>query len=228
MDNTRDYLQKLRDDLLEQFKGKPNIEVFQKALARQLEELYAFFYQLNFLRWLQTAEGVQLDGIGDIAVMSRTEALIISRLAEQNVPMDDDIYRLYLTWKVNLNTTNCTYRDVYRALKMFWPNTPLYYSEDPAHPATMFFTTPILRPEDNVNILLIAPRIKAAGVALKVIAQTETPDLGEINIRIGALAFPGVMTTVLPQWLPDAIHDKEINVVTFRASVGQTTLPQNQ
>ena len=220
------YLQKLRDDLLEQFRGKPNIEVFQTALARQLEELYAFFYDLNAFRWLQNAVGVQLDGVGNIAVMTRTDALIVSKLADQVVPMDDDTYRLYLTWKVNLNTTNCTYRDVYRALKMFWPNTPLFYSEDPAYPATMFFTTPMLTPDDDVSVLLLAPRVKAAGVALEIVAQTETPDLGEINLRFGGLMFPGVMQTTLPQYLPDSIHDQEISIVTFHASVQQTTLEE--
>jgi len=221
-----DYLQKLRDDLLEQFKGKPNIEVFQRALARQLEDLYGLFEQLNTLRWLQDAEGVQLDGVGDIAVMSRTDALIISKLADINVPMDDPTYRLYLTWKVNLNTTNCTYRDVYRALKMFWPNTPLYYSEDVDYPATMFWSTPMLRPEDDVSVLLVAPQVKAAGVALQIIAQTETPDMGEIWIGVKGLAFPGIMTTVLPQYLPDGAHETDINYVTFRPTIGQTTLPE--
>ena len=47
-----DFIEKLRRDMIEQFKGKPNIEVYQKALARQLEELHAFFYDLDTLRWL--------------------------------------------------------------------------------------------------------------------------------------------------------------------------------
>ena len=60
-----DFLDRLRRDTIEQFRDKPNIDVYQKALARQLSELYAFFTELDTLQWLQNAEGVQLDGIGD-------------------------------------------------------------------------------------------------------------------------------------------------------------------
>jgi hypothetical protein len=160
------YFEKLRRDLLEQFKGKPNIEVFQKAFARQLDDLYKFFDDLNTLRWLRTAEGKQLDGIGDIVVLSWTEALAIAKLADQYVPMDDDLYRLYLTWKIALNTSNCTHTDRHRALKLFWDKTPLIYSEDVAHPATIFITVPEVIAGSNVAVFRIAALIKAAGVAL--------------------------------------------------------------
>jgi len=176
MDNTMDYFQKLRDDLLEQFKGKPNIEVFQEALSRQLLEFYEFLYQLYALRWLQTSEGVQLDGIGNIVVMSRADALVVSKLAEQGVPMDDETYRLYLAWKKNLNATNCTNTDVYRALKMFWDKTPLYYSENPAYPATMFYSAPAQDPDAELidfSILAIAPKIKAAGVSMIIVVPID-------------------------------------------------------
>ena len=166
MDDTPAYLEKLRRDLLEQFKDKPNIEVLQKALAKELEDIHKFFDELNTLRWLHTAEGVQLDGIGDIVVMPRAEALVVSRVAGFNIPMDDDNYRLYLTFKIHLNTNECTYRDVFRALKMFWTRTPLYYAENPAHPATIVITVPQTVSVIEWNILQIAAMVKAAGVAL--------------------------------------------------------------
>jgi len=221
-----DFLEKLRRDMIEQFKGKPNIEIFQTALARQLDELYEFLMQLNTLRWLREAEGIQLDGIGDIVVMTRTDALVISQLAHQNVLMDDETYRLYLAWKIHLNTNNCTQQDVYNALKMFWQNSPLYYSEDIDHPATIFFSTPTLSPVDNAEILLLAPRIKAAGVALKIIATTETSDMGDIEIRVRGVAPFNVMQTTLPQWRPSDIHEKELGIATLSSSIQETTLNQ--
>ena len=192
-----DYLEKLKKDLLEQFRGKTNIEVFQKALARQLENLYRFFYELCVLRSLQTAEGTQLDGIGDIVVLTRAQALIVSKTANQPVPMNDETYRLYLAWKINLNTSSCTHRDVYQALKMFW-DKPIFYSEDPNYPATIFLTTPMLLPEDNAGVLLLAPKIKAAGVALKVTANTETPNV-PYSLRIGSVSPVSFTVTKLPQ-----------------------------
>jgi len=168
VDNFLDYFQKLRDDILEQFKDKPNIEVLQKAAARQLEDVYAFFYQLFTMRWLQNAEGVQLDGIGDIVGVSRRDALIWFNMAEQEVPMDDELYRLFLRFKIFLNTSEGTYGDIVKTLRMFWPYTPIRYSEYTDEPATMYFTTPIM-PVDAVydtRVLQIVSRVKAAGVAL--------------------------------------------------------------
>lgn len=173
MGKASDYFDKLYADLPEQFRGKPNIAAFQQTLARQLEDLDKCFQQLNALRHIQAAQGVQLDGIGDIVALSRQEALLISKIAGMAAPMDDGTYRRYLVWKIFLNTTDCTYRDVWRALTMFWTETPIYYSEDPAYPATIFLSTPTLPPGADVSILFIAPLIKAAGVTLIISAQTD-------------------------------------------------------
>ena len=223
MDDGRSYLDKLYDDLIEQFRDKPNIQMFQKALARQLNELHAFFIELNTLRWLKTAEGVQLDGIGDIVVMSRADAVRISTLAGHNIPMDDENYRLYLAWKIHLNTSESTYRDVYNSLKMFWDESPLMYYEDIAHPATIFFKTPPLPPEANAHALFLAPKVKAAGVALHVLATTET-ELDPVTIRIGGVVFRGVMITRLPQYLLPVDYDQEIHLRSIRQSITQTKL----
>ncbi|MDR1558708.1 MAG: DUF2612 domain-containing protein, partial [Clostridiales bacterium] len=212
MDDAPAFLEKLKRDLLEQFKGKPNIEILQKALARQLEEIYKFFNELNTLRWLQTAEGVQLDGIGDIVAMSRVEAMAVSNLIGQFVPMEDAVYRIYLAYKIHLNTNQTTYKDVYRAIKMFWDKSYLYYSEDLDWPATIFFDTPILSPWDDASALLLAPRVKAAGVQLIIRATTETPLEETVTAYIGGVAWPGNMTTTLPPYLPDASHEQVLTV----------------
>ena len=166
MDNYMDWLRKLQDDLIEQFRGQPNIAIFNKAVARQFNELYAFFYQLYVLQWLDQAEGAQLDGIGNIVDLSRTDALIWSNLAGQNVPMDDDLYRMYLWFKIFLNTSEGTYGDIMKTLELFWPHTPIYYSEYVDIPATMFFTLPLDSIQIDTRVLGIVTRVKAAGVAL--------------------------------------------------------------
>ena len=201
MDENLTYLEKLRGDLLEQFRGNPNIEVMQDALSRQLSDVYEFFTQLSTLLVLQQSEGQQLDGIGDIAALSRADALVVSKLAQQVVPMDDETYRLYLAWKINLNTTNCTHRDVYQALRMFW-DTPLYYSENPNHPATMFFTTPALSPDVNTGVLLLAPKVKAAGVKMRIVAITESLNSKDV-IGVAGTIFDGGMSTILPEYAHD-------------------------
>ena len=172
MDNGN-YLEKLRNDLIEQFKGKQNIEVLQAALARQLADVYVFFEELNSLLRINSAEGVQLDGIGDIVVMSRAEALAISKKAGQTVPMDDETYRLYLKWKNALNTTNCTHKDRHSAMRMFWDKSPIYYSEKPEHPATIYLTISEAITDSEAEIFQIASSVKAAGVAVNFILGGE-------------------------------------------------------
>lgn len=176
MDNFLNWLRKLEDDLIEQFRGQPKITVFQKAVARQLEELYAFYYQLYVLQWLDNAEGAQLDGIGNIVDLSRTEALIWANLAGLNVPMEDDLYRKYLWFKIFLNTSEGTYADIVRTLEMFWPETSFFYSEYIDIPATMFFTSEAMPLNTDLRILRIVTRVKAAGVALKFIMQVDAQE----------------------------------------------------
>ena len=166
MDKVIDYNEALNDDLPEQYKGKPNIAAFNKAAARQFSELRAFFMQLMTLLSLRECEGRQLDGIGDIVGLSRADALMMAQLASKNVPMDDDLYRLYLIWKMNLNTSDCTHKDVYRAIKMFWEQTPIYYSESIDRPATIKYTVPESTTETEEAIFRIASLVKAAGVSL--------------------------------------------------------------
>jgi len=94
------------------------------------------------------------------------EAVAISSDAGQIVQMDDETYRLYLAWKIAINTSNCTHADRHRTLKMFWSDTPLIYSEQIEHQATIFITIPALVADLEAAVFKIAAMIKAAGVAL--------------------------------------------------------------
>lgn len=87
-------------------------------------------------RGVHTAVGKQLDGVGDIAVLSRLEAGELACVKESVYVLDDESYRNYLIYKIWKNTNNCTYYDIIKAFRMFW-DKPLYYREDPEIPATM-------------------------------------------------------------------------------------------
>lgn len=224
MDDVFDYLKKLEKDLLEQFRGKKNTEVLMKALARQLQEVYQFFIDLRDKRGLEASEGKQLDGAGDIVVLSRDEARQLAETMDPIDVMDDELYRKYLKYKIHINTNICTYKDVYKALKMFWDTTPLYYSEDPEWPATMFFSTPTLKPEDRAERLFKIPVIKAAGVTLKIMATTETP-LEPAVLRGGGAVFSGVVITKLPQLVWEHHYQERIAVVPRAENVTTTVLP---
>lgn len=115
-----DFVTKLKQDLVEQFRGKANIEALMEVVGIELQEVFDFYEQLRTQRSVDTAVGKQLDGVGDIAVMTRKEA---GQLAGNPIPfevIDDDTYRQYLIYKILKNTCDCTYPDIIKAFRMFW------------------------------------------------------------------------------------------------------------
>jgi len=161
-DYAQDFLKALIDDELEQFKGEENtkIRVFLEAMAACLDELSQASLDLARKRSLDGAEGVQLDGIGDIVKLTRAQSAMLSNevttdistidesvlsgvttptdLLERHaqygiIPfdvIDDDRYREYLRYKIFLNSNHCTYPDLMKAIRMFWTKGPVTYSED--------------------------------------------------------------------------------------------------
>jgi hypothetical protein len=69
-------------DLPQQFQEKENIEILIKALARQMDEVEAVLEDVNALTNLETANGINLDYVGDILNLSRKAATEIVRKAE--------------------------------------------------------------------------------------------------------------------------------------------------
>ena len=219
-----DYVELLRGDLVEQFKEKPVIDALVSAIGEQLNDVRRFYEDLRDRRGLQTSMGQQLDGVGDIVVLSRLEAGALACINESVYVLDDESYRRYLIFKVWKNTNNCTYHDVIKALRMFWPK-PLYYREDPAEPATMVFETDMLSPEDDVPKLLNAPLIKAAGVGIKVIARTATPEMMDL-LTVEGLMGRGYTSTVLPEIpVAESLEDTVRPIPAFR-NITQTKLPE--
>lgn len=219
-----DYVQLLRDDLVEQFKEKPVIDAVIEAIGAQFNDLYQFFTDLRDKRSIHTAEGRQLDGIGDIAVLSRLEAGELACVKEPVYVLNDEDYRTFLIYKIWKNTNNCTYYDIIKAFKMFW-DKPLYYREDPEVPATMIFETNMLTPEDDAAKLLTAPFIKAAGVAIKVIAKTESPEM-TVELPVGGIMGRGYMSTTLPEIEVGEDFEDTVLPVPAAQNITQTKLPE--
>lgn len=196
-----DYRQSIEKDTLEQFRSQPNIQVLHDVFAKQLQDVYDFFMQLKLHRWIHDASGKQLDGVGDIVVLSRAEAGELSSFVNPGEPINDETYRKYLFYKVLKNTNTCTYPDLIRAFRMFWEK-PLYYHEDPEYPAVMFLDAGILSPEDHVENLLSAPIIKAAGVGIHITATTESPPM-ESELHVTPVMGRGMAITKLPELEPE-------------------------
>lgn len=166
-----DFVKKLRFDLVEQFRDQPNIEALAAVIARQLQDVFVFYEQLRLERDVNSAVGKQLDGIGDIVDLSRSDAGLLAGNPIPHDVIDDEKYRRLLIYKILKNTTHTTYPDIIKAFKMFW-DRPLYYTEDPSQPATMIFDTGEMDGTVDTTPLFDTPLIRAAGVTLKLYART--------------------------------------------------------
>ena len=199
---TLDYLVDLKKDLVTQFQDQPNIDILVEAVQKQLQDVCVFYEQLRDLRSVYTAYGQQLDGVGQIAVLSRADAGELANYKKSTYVLTDDEYRNYLIFKIWKNTNKCTYEDIQTAFRMFW-DKPLYYSEYPnqplgiSEPATMVFESSVCKPEDHVEKLFDLPFIKAAGVAVIIIAYTEAEEM-QYTLSANSYLGRGYMETYLP------------------------------
>ena len=218
-----DFVTKLKQDLVEQFRGKANIEALMEVVGIELQEVFDFYEQLRTQRSVDTAVGKQLDGVGDIAVMTRKEA---GQLAGNPIPVeaiDDDTYRQNLIYKILKNTWDCTYPDIIKAFRMFW-DRPLYYTEDPEQPATMIFDTGELPGDVDTTPLFKTPLIRAAGVTLKLYARTSVEmDTAWLRLRSG-LGY-AVTVTQLPTLEREIDYGAKVYARSGIQTITEDTLP---
>lgn len=219
-----DYAAQLKKDLLEQFKGAPNIEALMDAVGEQLQAVADFYEQLRTERGVAASVGKQLDGVGDIVVLSRGEAGKMAAYAGQKDTFNDEVYRKYLYYKIVKNTNTCTYPALIKAFRLFW-DKPLYYREDPEQPAVMLLDTGTLSPEDHAENLLSAPIIKAAGVGIHITAVTESP-VAEESLYVTPCRYETRMISVLPELRPVTEHRCAVYAVPYLGSgMAVTRLP---
>lgn len=217
-----DKLTTLKDSLVEQFKGKARIEDLVEVIDEEFQEIYEFFRQLRDERDLYHATGKQLDGVGDIAVLTRKEA---GQLAGDPVPINvipDETYRQYLIYKILKNTCDCTYPDIIKAFRMFW-DKPLYYTEDPDHPATMIFDTGDLPGGSDTSPLFTTPFIKPAGVTLKLVARTKE-EMPPVKLHLFSGLGYAVTVTELPPLERDISYRAEVQSGSVVQSITQTPI----
>ncbi len=218
-----DYVVALKKDLVEQFRGKANIEALVEVIGAQFQQVYDFYDQLRYNRDVYTAVGKNLDGVGDIAVLTRMEA---AQLAGDPIPfevIDDERYRQYLIYKILKNTCDCTYPDIIKAFRMFW-DRPLYYTEDPAYPATMIFDTGEMDGTVNTTPLFSIPLLRAAGITLRLYARTRTEmDPAKLYIASG-LGF-AVTETLLPTLERNIDYSSRLYVKSGHGTITEDTLP---
>ena len=66
------HTKQMQDRLLMQFHSSPVFKGLLAAIGSEMEGLTAVYEDLRYLRWIDTGEGQQLDGCGEIVQQSRT------------------------------------------------------------------------------------------------------------------------------------------------------------
>ena len=134
-------IERMRGHLIAQFSEKPIIDVLLQAVAEELNVLYSAVVDVQEKRWIDTGEGVQLDGIGRIINRSRIVDKAVSdtffgfagqtgidtfgkarfrSIGEEYLAtarLNDDMYRRVLWAKVFYDISNGTIPDILQSTR---------------------------------------------------------------------------------------------------------------
>lgn len=120
------HVENATGNLLEQFKSLPRMEAFVSAVVSLLQPLESLFWQMLRERYLNEidgegpAEGVQLDGLGRI-------------VGEPRKFRSDIIYRIFLSVRVLINTSNGKVNELNAILSLLYMETIRVLEVYPAH-----------------------------------------------------------------------------------------------
>lgn len=96
---TTTHVAEAKDRLVQQFKGKTKLEALLTAYVNQIQDLEDVFFQLLEERVIDTAVGVQLDGLGDI-------------VGEERKGKNDTSYRTWIRGRIRANRSSGTPEDM--------------------------------------------------------------------------------------------------------------------
>ena len=148
---------------LSQFYDKPVLWGIIRAISEIYQDAYAEQQELRKLLDIDSQEGVNLDHIGDILCLTRTQAHQILR-RNNEFELTDELYRKALKYKIILNNSNATYYDIMEGIGIIWNTGDVVYRENENHPATYILD---LKSYDINSGDILESRtmtIKAAGV----------------------------------------------------------------
>lgn len=133
---------------------KTNLQKLIAALVVPAQDINDTLLQLQNLRWLATAQGVQLDGIGQILGLAR------------QVGQSDADYRELLYFQVRINSSNGTPEEIIDAIKFLTKANTIQYLEP--HPAFYQLFTDGLPANFSIppgELVVAMNEISPAGVA---------------------------------------------------------------
>jgi hypothetical protein len=152
--------------LLDQYKGKPRLAAFISSYLRRVQELDDAAWDTLIKRYIDDAEGAQLDGIGRI-------------VGEQRQGKDDATYRLFILVRIRVNLSFGHADDVIDVLNLVEAADFLLVEYYPASMVVDFATMPAIAP---VVLIALARMAKGAGVRLQLL-------YGASEVGVDAFSF---------------------------------------
>jgi hypothetical protein len=152
-----EHVAKAKARLVEQFKKATNLQALLSVLVDQLQEVDDPLWQLYTQRWVDLAEGVQLDNLGEI-------------VGQEREARDDAEYRLWIKARVFANRSNGHTDDTLRILELVQPDAD--FSVEPTYPAAyLVHVYGASAPAQSLyNILTLA---KPAGVRMNLLSDVD-------------------------------------------------------
>lgn len=139
-----DYSALALSRLTGQFENSPKLRGLVSAMVSALTELEAVADDLKSKRWIDTADGVQLDGCGAI-------------VGEVRRGRTDDEYRLAIKYRVFANTSRGTPSDLIKGLRFLTAPTDCQIVEMYPAGAMLFTDGLFVSPQIQGEIQSIAP-----------------------------------------------------------------------
>lgn len=205
MELTQDHAEIAWGNWTAQFGESPRLESLVKALHKPANGLQGALRQLYDERWLDTAEGAQLDGIGQIVGFGRVidEILYIQFFGFNTQPnttgfgqarirrdyenavagsttLLDNEYRKLLYWKIALNNGHGTAPEIAASMKaIFDASLVIVQDRGNAKLGIWMNQTPLTNQALLANPLRWVPKL--AGVGVELIANDNEKPFGFIN-----------------------------------------------
>lgn len=159
IDIKKDWL----NDLPTQFQHKGKIEAVISAFSKQISEIYMVFEEIDNLTDVDKSKN--LDFVGDIACVTRKDAYEILR-KEKGVVLTDEEYRKVIKYSILKNSSECTYEDIMKSIKLLWNTDKIRYVEPEERPCTILITVPEVDVDGMDASTGRALSIKPSGVEL--------------------------------------------------------------
>jgi len=153
-----DHIERAKERLIEQYKGKSKIEGLVEAVVAPLQEIEDVLEQLKVERWIESAVGVQLDKIGRIVG------------AEREIGQNDDDFRLVVKAQIIMNLNQGTPEEIIAAAKFFIGAAFIWYLE--VYPAAVdIFSSTVISEPQRAKIRAQLKKFLPAGVSLDSFGQ---------------------------------------------------------